>query len=248
MGTTQHLQCTTAASSAQNAYINSASSLFWPVLISNFFLSALSIANLGIISSMVAFLLDQKHNVQRYEITSPGLPFFLNVEPAHLWVDQGHTSNGVAGYGFFLGLFGMFVAWRVRRATQPSKLLIALVILQFLAVLFTLSALIFVFIVTNQTKGQSIRIPIAANAQGQNYPEYKWTPETWFKAVLDLPLADKYMRDEIDSKITNMVTWRWMLVPILAADVIAFGVTTLAWLRQRKGMTARPDSANTVDK
>jgi hypothetical protein len=131
---------------------------------------------------------------------------------------------------------------------RPSKLLIALVILQFLAVLFTLSALIFVFIVTSQTKGQSIRIPIAANAQGQNYPEYKWTPETWFKAVLDLPLADKHMRDEIDSKITNMVTWRWMLVPILAADVIAFGVTTLAWLRQRKGMTARPDSANTVEK
>ena len=237
---------------------------------SNFLMSALSIANLGLISSMVAFLLDQKHNVERYEVISPGLPFFLSVEPAHLWVDQGHTSNGVAGYGFFLGLFGMFVAWRMRRATvsylllqmcivdirlsdltqnqRPSKLLTALVLLQFIAVLFTLSALIFVFIVTNQTKGQSIRIPVAANAQGQNYPEYKWTPETWFKAVLDLPLADKHMRDEIDSKITNMVTWRWMMVPILTADIIAFGVTTLAWLRQRKGRTARPDSANTIEK
>jgi hypothetical protein len=95
----------------------SASSLFWPILTSNFVLSALSISNLGLISSMVGWLLDQKHNVHHYLINAPGLPFFLNFEPAHLWVDQGHTSNGVAGYGFFLGLFGVIVAWRIRKAS-----------------------------------------------------------------------------------------------------------------------------------
>jgi hypothetical protein len=121
-------------------------------------------------------------------------------------------------------------------------------ILQFLAVLFTLSALIFVFVVTNQTTGQSIRLPIAANNEGQNYAEFKWTPETWFKAVLDLPLADQDKRDEIDSKVTNMVAWRWMLVPIFIVDIIAFGVTTLAWVRQRKGTTTRANSANTIEK
>jgi hypothetical protein len=117
MGITKHFQRSSPASSTQDAPRNPASSLFWPILVSNIVLSALSIANLGLISAMVAFLLDQKHNVHHYLISSPGLPFFLNVEPAHLWVDQGHTSNGVAGYGFFLGMFGMSVAWRTRKAT-----------------------------------------------------------------------------------------------------------------------------------
>lgn len=65
---------------------------------------------------MVGFLLDQKHHVHAYSINWPASPFLLNVEPAHLWTDQGHESNGVAGYGFFLGLFGMFVAWRVKKS------------------------------------------------------------------------------------------------------------------------------------
>ncbi|KAL5115450.1 hypothetical protein ACEQ8H_006672 [Pleosporales sp. CAS-2024a] len=227
---------------------NPAAFLFWPILVSNIVLSALSIANLGLISSMVGFLLDQKHHVHSYEVNSPGLTFSISVEPAHLWVNQGHTSNGVAGYGFFLGLFGIFVAWRVRRAASPSVLATALLVLQLLAVLFTLSALIFVFVVTNQTKGQKIQYPIAANNQGQNYPDHKWTPETWFKAVLDLPLAHQEKHDEIASKVTNMVAWRWMLIPILVADVIAFGVTTLAWLRLRKGNTVRPGSADVAEK
>jgi hypothetical protein len=120
-------------------------------------------------------------------------------------------------------------------------------ILQFLAILFTLSAFIFVFVVTYQTNDQQIRLPIAANNQGVNYAEFKWTPETWFKAVLDLPLTDADKRDEIDSRVTNMVAWRWMLLPIFIADIIAFGVTTLAWLKQRKGAT-RANSANSIEK
>ncbi|OAK94052.1 hypothetical protein IQ06DRAFT_321307 [Phaeosphaeriaceae sp. SRC1lsM3a] len=248
MGISQHFHRATPASTSAPTGTAAASSLFWPLLISNFVLSALSITNLGLISSMVAFLLDQKHNVHSYKIDWPGSTFNLNVEPANLWTDQGHTSNGVAGYGFFLGLFGMFVAWRVRKSTRPLKSVTALLILQFLAVLFTLSALVFVFVVTNQTTGQSIRAPIAANTEGSNYAEFKWTPETWFKAVLDLPLADEQRRDEIDSKITNMVAWRWMLVPIFIVDVIAFGVTTFAWLKQRKNSTTRASSANTIEK
>jgi hypothetical protein len=117
MGITQHFHRATEASSTTTLQRTPASSLFWPLLISNFILSALSIANLGLISSMVAFLLDQKHNIHSYRIDWPGTSFDLNVEPAHLWTDQGHTSNGVAGYGFFLGLFGMIVAWRVRKST-----------------------------------------------------------------------------------------------------------------------------------
>jgi hypothetical protein len=61
---------------------------------------------------------------------------------------------------------------------RPLKSVTTLMILQLLAMLFTLSAIIFVFIVTYQTTGQNIRVPIAANNQGKPYAEFKWTPET----------------------------------------------------------------------
>lgn len=104
--------------------------------------------------------------------------------------------------------------------------------LHLLGVLFTLGALIFVFVVTYQTTGQSIPYPFKSSA-GEDYLEYKWTPETWFEAILDLPLADMHKRDEIKSKVANMIAWRWMLIPILVANVIAFGITLLTWLRLR---------------
>ena len=88
---------------------------FLTIFASNLVLSALSISNLGLISSMVGFLHDQKDNVHYYQIDWPDNTVQLGVEPKNLWVDQGHTSNGVAGYGFFLGLFGLYVAWRQRK-------------------------------------------------------------------------------------------------------------------------------------
>jgi len=85
------------------------------IFLSNALLSALSIANLGMISSMVGFLHDQEDNVGAYQVNWPDQTVALNVVPEHLWTDHGHESNGVAGYGFFLGLFGLFVAWRQRK-------------------------------------------------------------------------------------------------------------------------------------
>jgi hypothetical protein len=227
--------------------------MFWPLFLSNFVLSVLSIANLGLISSMVGFLHDQKDNVHSYEVAWQEGVVRLNVEPARLWTDQGHTSNGVAGYGFFLGLFGMYVAWRQRRQTKVcsphtdrmsddadvtqhiSKSLTALLVLLFLAVLFTLSALIFVFVVTQRTRNQAITQAIAEANQDINYPVLEWTPETWFKAVLDTPLADSNQHDEIAAKVFNMTVWRWMLVPILVVDVVAWIVAALAVSKQRSG-------------
>lgn len=207
----------------------------WSVFISNAVLSALSISNLGLISSMVGFLHHEKDHVKAYEVAWPGNTIQLAVEPKHLWTDQGHESNGVAGYGFFLGLYGLFVAWRLGRRTSNtfSKNLLALAILQLLAVLFTLSAIIFVFLVTNQTKGQQILPDIARSYEP--YPADKWTPETWFKAVLDLPLVSQSHRDNISSKVTNMVVWRWMLIPIFLADIVALSVSALEIFKQRKG-------------
>ncbi|KAF2113949.1 hypothetical protein BDV96DRAFT_495181 [Lophiotrema nucula] len=224
---------------------------FVSLLASNAVLSALSISNLGLISSMVGFLHHEKDNVHTYQVNWPGNTVQLAVEPKKLWVDQGHTSNGVAGYGFFLGLFGIFVAWWLRKhhtrsvrlpiignrsfltcLQTPSRLLLTLVILHFLAVLFTLSAIIFVFLVTNQTKGQHISEAIARS--NVPYPADKWTPETWFKAVRDLPIS-KHEHDRISSKITNMVAWRWILIPIFLTDIAAFSASAFEYFKQRRG-------------
>ncbi|KAF1973937.1 hypothetical protein BU23DRAFT_553917 [Bimuria novae-zelandiae CBS 107.79] len=206
----------------------------WSMFVSNFILSALSIANLGLISSMVGFLLHQKHNVGTYEVNWPGKTVQLATHPQNLWVDQGHVSNGVAGYGFFLGLFAMYVAWRQRHrgSKPPSKSLVVVFVLQLLAVLFTLSAIIFVFLVTNQTNNQHILESVARS--GVKYPENWWTPETWYKAVLELPLASQGHRGNISSAVTRIVAWRWMLIPIFIVDAITFAITTFEMLRQKR--------------
>jgi len=208
---------------------------FLPIFLSCFLLSALSITNLGLISTMVAFLHIQKTQVKSYVINWPGGPFKLEALPEHLWLDQGHTSNGVAGYGFFLGLLGLFVAFRQRKrdGRGASKSLRALVILLVLAFLFTLSAIIFTFVVTNDTKGQTILSSVAK--VGVKYPEHKWTPETWYKAVLDLPIAKDSVRSDIKDHVHLMEAWKWMLIPIFLTDIAALGIAVMAMLKQRKG-------------
>ncbi|PVH96721.1 hypothetical protein DM02DRAFT_731001 [Periconia macrospinosa] len=211
---------------------------FLSILISNALLSALSIAELGLISSMVGFILDQKHHVRTYTVDWPDQTVQLVVLPTdkNLWTDHGHASNGLAGYGFFLGLFGVIVAFRQRSRVgkPPSKTLLALIILQILAVLFALAVLIFVFVVTYETQGQRIQESIATS--GVPYPADKWTPETWFKAVLELPLADKQRSNMISRNVTIMVAWRWILIPLFLLHVLALGCSVFEYVRQRKAL------------
>lgn len=103
--------------------------------------------------------------------------------------------------------------------------------LQLLAVLFTLSAIIFVFLVTNQTNHQHILESVARS--NVPYPENQWTPETWYKAVLELPLASEQNRNSISSAVTHMVAWRWILIPIFLLDLMTFAITTFEVIRQR---------------
>lgn len=71
---------------------------------------------------MVGWLLEQKHHVHSFEIDWPANTAQLNVLPKNILVDQGHESNGVAGYGFFLGIFGMITAWRLRKAGRVCRI------------------------------------------------------------------------------------------------------------------------------
>jgi hypothetical protein len=114
--------------------------------------------------------------------------------------------------------------------------------------MFSLSAFIFVFVVTYQTTGQWIREPIAINAVGLNYPAEKWTPETWFRAILDLPLADGAQHAQIKSRVRNMEAWRWILLPLLLVYITASYIVVTTWLRQRRSTTVRASSAGSVEK
>jgi hypothetical protein len=114
--------------------------------------------------------------------------------------------------------------------------------------IFSLSAFIFVFVVTYQTTGQRIREPIAINAAGLNYPAEKWTPETWFRAILDLPLAHGAQHAQIKSRVRNMEAWRWILLPLLLVYITASYVVVTTWLRQRRNKTVRASSAGSVEK
>lgn len=96
--------------------------IHWPLFASSALLCALSIVIFSLVSSMVAWLLDQKHHVHTYQVDWPGNPTQINVEPKNLWTDQGHESNGLAVYGFFLGIFGMLTAWRMRKAGQVCRM------------------------------------------------------------------------------------------------------------------------------
>lgn len=209
--------------------------LLHPLFVSQFVLSALSITNLGLISSMVGFLHQQKAGVKTYIVNWPSNHIEIKTLPAHIWLDQGHTSNGVAGYGFFLGLLGMFIAFKYQKGKSTSTPLLILTILLALATLFTLSALIFTFVVTNQTKGQSIMSSLAR--AGENYAASKWTPETWYKAVLDIPLVDESLKTTFKSKIRNMEAWRWLLIPIFLTDIAALALSTIALIGARKETT-----------
>jgi len=207
---------------------------FVPVFATCFLLAAVSVTEVGLVSDMVSFLHIQKWFVKTYQINWPNESIPFGALPAHLWLDQGHTTNGAAGYGFVLGVFGLFVAWRQRNRNgkAPSRSLFALTILLLLSTLFTLSALIFTFTVTNDTSGQTIDPSLAK--PNQHYPADKWTPETWYKALLNTPIADPNKRSEIRTHVHLMEAWRWMLIPLFLADVAALAAAVMGVLRQRK--------------
>jgi hypothetical protein len=114
----------------------------------------------------------------------------------------------------------------------PSKSLLALAILLLLSTLLSLAALIYTFVVTNQTKHQTISSSIAQT--GAKYPSDNWTPENWYKALLNVPLDDDSLISTFKTHIRLMEAWRWMLIPLFIVDVLALGVVASAVLKQRK--------------
>jgi hypothetical protein len=90
-----------------------------------------------------------------------------------------------------------------------------------LSAMLTLAALIYTFVLTAQTDDQTINLTVAAaNPEPLMYPLDKWTPENWFVAVLDLPLARDSDRSKINNNLRLMRGWRWNLIPLFILGVV----------------------------
>lgn len=205
-----------------------------PLCLSCLLLAIVSITEVGLVSSMVGFLYDQRHHVSGYQINWPDNTVLLRTMPEHLWVDQGHTTNGAAGYGFVIGIFGLVVAWMQQRRDRKgsSWLFLALTIGLLLSTILTLAALIFTFVVTNQTDDQPILESLVR--PGVKYSDGKWTPENWYKSLLDLPLDASVDTSSIRYHMHLMEAWRWMLVPLFIIDNLTFAVAVWAVMSQRR--------------
>jgi hypothetical protein len=77
-----------------------------------------SAIQLAFVSSMVGYL--HRSGANKYPFnTDTGTSAVINAKPAHLLLNQGHTSNGAAGTALVLICFGGFlVLWKQRRREQ----------------------------------------------------------------------------------------------------------------------------------
>ena len=212
------------------------------------FLMVDSIIELSFITSMVAWL--HRRAGRDFDVNYNGGTFPLHGKPVGLLVDQGHTSNGAAGTAFVLiGMGGILALWSRSRATRSSSTFSRLgsfwyhfwLFMTVPSVLLTLAAFIYTFVLTNNHDGQTIDIAVVASLDNRPYPDYaaypleQWTPENWFAAVLQLPLAHSNDVDTIQQHLRIMRGWRWNLIPMF---ILGLGVCLIAmaeaWNRRRE--------------
>jgi hypothetical protein len=122
-----------------------------------------------------------------------------------------------------------------------------------LSALLTLAALAYTFAVTNQTRGQTIDVALAASLDSRPYPNYvaypkdDWTPETWFEAVLELTLVEPSLRSDITDHLKIMRAWKWNLIPLFLLGAAFSGVAILdVWLERRNNKIVRGEKFEPV--
>jgi len=196
-----------------------------------------SAIELAFISSMVYWL---TYETVSFDVAYQDSTVSMHGKPAKLLVNQGHTSNGAAGTAFILIGLGGILALSLRHraakrgATNSSPIIyIIWLVLTILSMLLTLAALIYTFLLTYQHAGQTIDVALAASLHNEPYPNfvaypwYAWTPENWFTAMLELPLAHAGEYSDIRLHLAVMKGWRWNLIPML---VFGVAVTVFAFI------------------
>ncbi|KAK3680716.1 hypothetical protein B0T22DRAFT_531475 [Podospora appendiculata] len=172
----------------------------------------------------------------------------LRGEPANLFVNQGHTTNGaggtaliIIGFGGVLALFlenrseteGQFPIMETSGKSSPVFFVWALFTV--LSWLLALTALIYTFVVTAQTANQAIDIGLAQRTSPTKYDDGRnWTPENWYLAVLDLPLVNGDDRDVIARNVRLMRGWRFNIIPLFVLGFVLMDLVVLEVLQLRK--------------
>ncbi|RFU26111.1 hypothetical protein B7463_g10225, partial [Scytalidium lignicola] len=199
-----------------------------------------SAIELALISSMVGYLHVSGANQYPF-LLNDGTSHLINAKPHGLLLNQGHTSNGAAGSSLVLICFGgAIVLWLQHRedrrnsTRRASPLFLGYTVLTILCTLLTLAALAYTFAVTNQTKGQSIDKVLAAQTQGHAYPKDKWTPETWTKALLAMPVTSRGDRHYLQYWLRIMDGWKWNLIPMFLINILVSSLFTLTYFQRRR--------------
>ncbi|QKX61668.1 uncharacterized protein TRUGW13939_08820, partial [Talaromyces rugulosus] len=201
------------------------------LLLPYFVLLIFATIQLALVSRMVAFLHIQKTQVKTYQALGSDSPlgFKIHVLPEKLSLNQGHTTNGAAGYGLVLSIALLAFTFSFRDDRDHTKKLLTMTILLALLSFFILSAFIYVFAVTYLTSNNRINTIYAQSIDGAPYPIDSWTPETWYKALLLLPLTNV----DLTGAYQEMAVWRWWIIPYLIVSMLAFGWTAIVWLNER---------------
>lgn len=116
-----------------------------------------------------------------------------------------------------------------------------------LSFLLTLVALIYTFVETSMTGGQTIDLGVAeANPAPTRYPDGRWTPENWYAALLELPLVNPNNRRVISGNLGMMRGWRWNLVALFVLGFVLLVLVGLEVWRVRRRDTQRVSMAEVL--
>ena len=196
-----------------------------------------SLIELSFISSTVAWLHFTASGT--FAVTLGGSTFNLAGKPVNLMLSQGHTSNSAAGTAFMIvGLGGILTLWLRSRLKHALGGRFGVILHSFwiganvAALLLTLAALAYVFTVTNAYAGQAIDLNAAAALGGAGYRLGTWTPQTWFAAVLQLPLADGDVRADIASHYRVMLGWQYNLIPMFLIQLAETAFAGIDYLQR----------------
>lgn len=201
-----------------------------------------AIIETAFISSMVRWL--HTRAGRDFEIEYNGSTFPLHGKPETLLLDAGHVSNGAAGTALILigfgGILALFLQSHAARsgsgsffATFARTWYRTWLWFTVVSALFTLSALVSVFVIDAKHASQTIAVALAARLDNRPYPNYvaypldTWTPPAWFTAVLQLDLANSSDRSDIESRLRVMHGWAYNLIPLFILGVV---VSVLAFV------------------
>ena len=206
-------------------------------------LTLFSALEMALVSSMVYWL--HYRAGQDFTVAYNSSFFSLHGKPLTLLGDQGHTSNGAAGTAFLLvGLGGFLALWARGRGKHGRRFYHFWLSMTLISALLSLAAMMYTVFLTTRHANQNIDIALASTLHNRPYPDYvayaldAWTPENWFTAVLQLPLAKPSEIRDIKSHLVVMMAWRWNLMAVAGFGVDVCWLACVDYLVRRRERSA----------